>query len=699
MKVKDIMSFNPLIINGNYTVKETVKIFSEKRIDAALIVDEEKKLIGIFTKTHIYRMILNNVDMKTQVKHVMKRGPFLTGQPDDEFENAVTSEVPRLPVTDEKGMVIGILTRGDIARAFFHSYHSISRQLEAIINSTHNMIISVDRKGRVNVFNRAAENILGVKAKDVMGKPIVDILPTSRLMNVIKTGKPEPLQKITLKGKNFISNRSPIIKDGTIIGAVSVLQDMSDIQKVSQELEYIKELNEEFNAIFTSSYDGLYICDGEGTILRLNQAFEMITGINGGELLGRNEAETVEEGIVSESLTRPVLQKKEPVTIIQKTRAGKTALATGNPVFDSEGQICRIVSNVRDITELNMLKQKLDQAESLTQHYESELETLRLRYAGSSNMVVNSPGMRKLMEMVIRLAKVDSTVLIAGESGTGKELIAETLHRNSPRRKGPFIKVNCGAIPENLLESELFGYEAGAFTGAKKEGKPGYFELASGGILLLDEIGELPLSLQVKLLRALQSMEITRVGGTYPLKIDVRIMAATNRDLLKMVQRKQFREDLYYRLNVVPIYVPPVRDRKEDITQFVVHFMQVFNKKYQLTKRISPEVIDIFMKYDWPGNVRELENLIERLIVITPKDIITREDLPSNLSNVGSGNVPQVLVSGIVPLKEAVESVEKQILEKAYVEYNSTRQMAGELKVAASTIVRKAAKYGIKTAR
>jgi TyrR family helix-turn-helix protein len=314
-------------------------------------------------------------------------------------------------------------------------------------------------------------------------------------------------------------------------------------------------------------------------------------------------------------------------------------------------------------------------------------------------MVVNSPGMRKLMEMVIRLAKVDSTVLIAGESGTGKELIAETLHRNSPRRKGPFIKVNCGAIPENLLESELFGYEAGAFTGAKKEGKPGYFELASGGILLLDEIGELPLSLQVKLLRALQSMEITRVGGTYPLKIDVRIMAATNRDLLKMVQRKQFREDLYYRLNVVPIYVPPVRDRKEDITQFVVHFMQVFNKKYQLTKRISPEVIDIFMKYDWPGNVRELENLIERLIVITPKDIITREDLPSNLSNVGSGNVPQVLVSGIVPLKEAVESVEKQILEKAYVEYNSTRQMAGELKVAASTIVRKAAKYGIKTAR
>lgn len=296
--------------------------------------------------------------------------------------------------------------------------------------------------------------------------------------------------------------------------------------------------------------------------------------------------------------------------------------------------------------------------------------------------------------MVIRLARVDSTVLITGESGTGKELVAETIHNYSDRKQEPFIKVNCGAIPENLLESELFGYEPGAFTGARQGGKPGYFELAQGGTLFLDEIGDLPFNLQVKLLRVLQAREIIRVGGTKPLKIDVRIVAGTHRNLREMVKRREFREDLYYRLNVVPVNVPPLRERKEEITSLVMHFMRLFNRKYRLTKKISPEVIDIFMQYDWPGNVRELENLVERLVVITPEDVITREDLPAQLMG-QRRNLSEVSVSGIIPLREAVESVEKQILEQAYTEYRTTRQMARALQVDASTVVRKAAKYGI----
>ena len=299
------------------------------------------------------------------------------------------------------------------------------------------------------------------------------------------------------------------------------------------------------------------------------------------------------------------------------------------------------------------------------------------------------------METIIRVAQVDSTVLITGESGTGKELLAETIHANSARKEGPFIKVNCGAIPESLLESELFGYDAGAFTGARKEGKAGYFELANSGTLFLDEIGDLPLNLQVKLLRVIQSREIVRVGGIKPLKVDIRIVAATNRNLVDMVRRKEFREDLYYRLNVVPINVPPLRQRKEEIPSLVVHFLQVFNRKYKQVKRISPEVIDLFMEYDWPGNVRELENLMERLVVITPSDTITVQDLPSHFGNLAKDWSNKVHVLDIVPLREAVESVEKQILEKAYVQFRTTRQMARALKVDASTVVRKAAKYGI----
>ncbi|MGI6434743.1 MAG: sigma 54-interacting transcriptional regulator [Syntrophomonadaceae bacterium] len=697
MKLKEIMTADPIVIKAHFTIDRVIELFIENKIDGVPVVDEQNKLIGLFTKGHIYRAVAQSMDLKTSIEHLMTRDVF-TGHPDDEFEDVVTPAIPRLPVVDEEGRVVGILTRGDIANAFFNSYQSISSELEAIINSTHNMIISVDEIGTIKVFNRSAERLLGLGA-EVIGQNILDVLPNSRLMEVMKSGQVELMQKINMQGKEFVSNRTPIIKDNKTIGAVAVLQDSSELEKISQELHYVKELNKELDAIIESSFDGLYISDGEGITLRLNKAFEMISGINSHEFLGRNVDHIEKEGIVSESVTKLVLQRGEPVTIIQNYKTGKTALATGNPVFDKDGGIFRVVCNVRDITELNMLKEKLEQAQGLTQHYESELRSLRMKYTAPDRMVVNSAEMRKMLDMVVRVAKVESTILITGESGTGKELIAQTIHENSPCRKGPYIKVNCGAIPENLLESELFGYDNGAFTGARKEGKPGFFQLASGGTLFLDEIGELPLGLQVKLLRVLQSKEITRVGGTAPLKVDVRIVAATNRDLLEMVQNKQFRGDLYYRLNVLPIHVPPLRERKDDIPNLVVHFVQVFNQKYQLTKRIAPEVVEMFMGYDWPGNVRELENLIERLIVVTPGDVIDWHDLPVHISNDPLESIyespSQISVSGIIPLKDAVESVERQILQQAYAKYRTTRQMARELKVDASTIVRKAAKYGI----
>ncbi|HCF49890.1 MAG TPA: AAA family ATPase [Syntrophomonas sp.] len=697
MKLKEIMTADPIVVRADRSICEVIRLFMENKIDGVPVVDEDGILIGLFTKGHIYKAIKQSLDLQSPVVELMTREVF-TGQPDDDFEDVVSPSVPRLPVVDQGGRVVGILTRGDIANAFFNSYKNISSELDAIIDSTHNMIISVDENGIIKVFNRSAERLLGLGA-EVIGEHILDVLPNSRLMEVMKTGQVELMQKITLRGREFVSNRSPIIKDNKIIGAVAVLQDPSELEKISRELHYVKELNEELDAIIESSFDGLYISDGQGITLRLNKAFEMISGINGHEFLGHNVDDIEKEGIVSESVTKLVLQRREPVTIIQNYKTGKITLATGNPVFDKNGEIFRVVCNVRDITELNILNEKLERAQGLTQHYESELRSLRMRYAAPERLVVNSPEMRKMLDMVVRIAQVESTILITGETGTGKELIAQIIHENSPCHQGPFIKVNCGAIPETLLESELFGYENGAFTGARKEGKPGFFQLASGGTLFLDEIGELPLGLQVKLLRVLQSKEITRVGGTTPIQVDVRIVAATNRDLMEMVQNKQFRGDLYYRLNVLPIYVPPLRERKDDIPNLVVHFVQIFNQKYQLTKRIAPEVIEIFMEYDWPGNVRELENLIERLIVITPGDVVNWQDLPVHITNEApaalSDNSSQITVSGIIPLKDAVESVEKQILQQAYAKYRTTRQMAAELKVDASTIVRKAAKYGI----
>jgi PAS domain S-box-containing protein/TyrR family helix-turn-helix protein len=592
---------------------------------------------------------------------------------------------------NEDGKLVGIITRGDIAQAFFDSYSTISLEYETIINSAYNIIVCVDEKGIIRVWNSSAK-LLGWKAEDAIGKNILDVLPTSNLPDIIKSGRVEPSRKVNFNDRFFISNRSPLIKDGKIIGAVAILQDISEMDKITKELRDVKELN---NAVVESSYDGLVVTDGKGIVLRYNKAFELLTGINEHEYLGRSVEDIRNDGIISDPVTTYVLEQKKSITIMQESKIGKLLLTTGTPIFNKKREIIMVVCNTRDITELNSLKQKLEKVEGLSQHYESQIRTLKMQYTSNEKMVITSIKMRDMIDMVIRLAAVDSTVLITGESGTGKELIAEIIHSNSLRKSMPLIKVNCGAIPENLLESELFGYEGGAFTGAKKEGKAGYIEMAEGGTLFLDEIGELPLNLQVKLLRFLQSKEIIRVGGGKYTKVDVRIVSATNRDLFEMIHEKQFREDLYYRLNVVPVNTPPLRDRKEDIPALVAHFLQIFNRKYNMNKRIIPGVVDIFMQYDWPGNVRELENLIERLVVITINNLVSIEDLPAHLADKGGASYSHIIVSGIIPLKDAIESVEKQLLEKVYAKYRTTRQMAKELNVDASTIVRKAAKYNI----
>ncbi|MEQ8174922.1 MAG: sigma 54-interacting transcriptional regulator [Syntrophomonadaceae bacterium] len=692
MRFREIMTTDPVTLTPEQTVRQAADIFIERRIDGAPVLDEEGRLLGLFTKTHLYRCITQNIPYDTLVADLMERS-VITGDPDAVIDDVIYPQVGRLPMV-EGGKLVGMVTRTDLARAFFDALREVSAEFKTIIDSTHNMIVSVDTEGLINIFNAPAERNLRTKAEDVSGLPILDVFPTSGLLETLKSGAVEAMQKIILNGQMYLSNRSPVVKDGMIIGAVAVLQDIQDLENLTQELAIVKELNEELDAIIESSFDGLYIADGKGITLRVNKAFEMITGISSEEFLGRDVDDIENTGLVSESVTALALKKREPVTIIQTyEKTGALTLATGNPVFDKNGNLFRVVSNVRDITELDNLKHKLEQMQTLSQHYQNQLRSLRLQYA-NTEVVVNAPCMKELLDTAFRMAQVDSTILIAGESGTGKELIAELIHNNSPRNSEAFIKVNCGAIPDNLLESELFGYEGGAFTGARKEGRHGYLEMANKGTIFLDEIGDLPYNVQVKLLRFLQNKEITRIGGSGPFKVDVRVVAATNRDLLDMVKQKLFREDLYYRLNVVPLNVPPLRDRKEDIPSLVSYFLQRFNRKYHMTKRISPDVVATFIHYDWPGNVRELENLIERLLVVTSGDLISLQALPDHLIP-HEDSLPKVVVTGILPYKEAVESLEKQLIEQAYGQFRTTRQMAAQLGVNASTIVRKAAKYGI----
>jgi transcriptional regulator with PAS, ATPase and Fis domain/NAD-dependent dihydropyrimidine dehydrogenase PreA subunit len=335
---------------------------------------------------------------------------------------------------------------------------------------------------------------------------------------------------------------------------------------------------------------------------------------------------------------------------------------------------------------------RITEAARLLLSWESR-ETKKSHDSMQNPIIAYSIEMGKVLQVATKVAQVTSTVMILGESGVGKEVVARFVHNASLRRGGPFVTINCGAIPPNLLESELFGYEAGAFTGAKRQGKPGMIETASSGTLFLDEISDLPLDLQVKLLQVIQERRLTRVGGIQPIEVDIRIIAATNRDLAKMVERGEFRADLFYRLNVVPIVIPPLRSRRDDIIPLIYHFLAKHNNTHRYNKTISRETREVLTQYSWPGNVRELENLIERLVVTVEGDEIGVEDLPQYIKERDVSCNSKVIVEGVIPLREAVEEVERQLIKHAQEEHETTYEIAEALGVNQSTVVRKLKKY------
>lgn len=445
--------------------------------------------------------------------------------------------------------------------------------------------------------------------------------------------------------------------------------------------------------LLESSYDGIWITDHVGKILFANSANAKLLGVPRSELENKTTQELQDEGVFQTSAILEALQTRQQVSkVCNNPRTCLTVLATATPVFNEAGDIQYIFNNVRDITALNEMRESLQDKDEIIRQQNSQLETMKLRL-GVGTIIANSKAFTQVVELARRAATFDgATVLILGESGTGKEVISELIVNTSPRKDKPYLQINCGAIPENLIESELFGYEKGAFTGADAKGRKGLFEAANGGTVFLDEIGDLPLHMQVKLLRVLQQKRIVRIGGTETVNLDVRIIAATNKDLKQMVKEGRFREDLYYRLNVVPIEIPPLRDRKEDILPLVNHFLTVANRKYHTNKSIYSDTIDVLESYSWPGNVRELENLMENLVITTPGDIIRRENLSERLkfSTEDRGFTED---TEVITLKETVERAEYMAIQKAIRQCGSIRKAAVALGVDPSTIVRKQQNY------
>ena len=571
--------------------------------------------------------------------------------------------------------------------------------LEQIFNATSNGFIATDASGHIVFVNNQAEAILGLGRKKIIGAHIPEVLPMTGplVLKCLETGKPQLGQHILGKSVKLVVNITTIRRNGRTIGAVCNFQGMHEFEIAARRLESYKCLNEQLNTIFKASSDGIWVCDGKGRVIKINEASEKLNGIEAEDVIGKSVAELVSEGLFDRSVTMEVLDTERQVSLVQyvkKTR--RHLLVTGTPAFDEEGNIFLVVVNERDMTQLHAVREQLQETRLVKEKFKDELAELSMLELKKQEIIAESEKMRQVLRTALKLAHLGaSNILLLGESGTGKGLLAKFIHKNSNRKKKPFVQINCAALPETLLEAELFGYEKGAFTGASEQGKVGLFELAQEGTLFLDEIGDLPFSVQAKLLKYLDDHEVMRLGGTKAKIVDCTIITATNRDLETLTKKGKFRKDLFYRLNAFNIQIPPLCERPEDIFELVNYFLRKYNRAYKQAKRISPEALEVLHSSPLQGNVREVENLLKKAVALSDNEVLDEFILKSLAGGMGKWNRSDTRERQQLDLKEEVLTFEKEILTNAIRRCKSTRELASYLGISQPTVVRRMKKHGL----
>lgn len=574
--------------------------------------------------------------------------------------------------------------------------------LEQIIQASDIGIIATDATGHIVFINKKAEKILDFEKKKVLGAYVCDLLPLSgpQVMHCLHTKTSLHGHHIIGKSVSLVINISLIESGDKIFGAVCSLQNMEEFDASAKKMESYRMYHIQLKTIFQNLQDGIWILDPQGRIIDINPAAEKLNAIRASERIGTRSEDLMREGFFDRSATLEAIATKKQVRIFQYVKPSQKYLdVTSTPIFDKDGNISLVVVNERDVTQIVQLKKQLEENRMITETYRDELAERNLREVKEKlNIITKNENFNQIMHTVLKLARLDaSNILFLGESGTGKGMLAKFVHKNSPRNQKPLIQINCSAIPESLLEAELFGYEKGAFTGASQKGKIGLIELAHGGILFLDEIAELPLSVQAKILKYLDDHEIMRLGSTKTTVADCCIIAATNRELGTLVKEKKFREDLYYRLSTFTITIPPLRDRKEDLTELIRHFLHFYNDSYKQNKHFSPEALTLFYNYSFPGNVRELKNIIERAVVMSNEDTIQRGYLAELTALADRPSENRIMNKGT--FSEEVCSAEREIIKRAMSHCKSTREMARYMGISQSTVARKMRLMGLSWSR
>lgn len=692
MLMSDMMTRDVPLLRLKDNLKQGVELLRWTKLDAIPVVDEDDFLIGIFTKANVLDAFLVGADsseiiaqhFNSQVVTVEADAPYREVE-----QRAKQSSVGTGVVVDKEGKTLGIFTKVDMILALFREAEQMATKLNTVYQAMPNGIIVVDRNNRIQQINPSGEKILGLEQEGLQGHLFSSVFPGLNLSGVLKQSQHLIGVQTQMNQVSVLCNISPVSKGA---GAVIVFQALTDFEQVALELEATKRLYETLFTVTNIAYEAIFVVDDQGRITLVNEAACHFFCKKEKELL----QQPIDQVITNNRLLRTLKTGIAEINEIQVIH-GRPYIVSCLPIV-REGKIIGAVGKIifQKLEEVKELAQRFAQMDHELNFYKEKVGPNRLPITFNEIVTVNQD-MRRLKQEAEIAARGNSTVMLTGESGTGKELFAEAIHQASVHRKGPYVKVNCAAVPENLLESEFFGYANGAFTGAQKGGKAGKFAVANGGTLFLDEIGDMSLNLQSKLLRVLEDRCFEPVGSNDSVKVDVRIIAATNKDLIQMVASSKFRSDLYYRLNVISFRLTPIRDRPEDITPLVHVFLERLNRDFG--KRIvgvTPDVHKILVGHRWPGNVRELKNVIERAVNFASGQLLELADLPFYLRE-EKQEVPLRLMKDW-NLGSAHEHLDKETLEKALFKVNGNKSEAARLLgISRSWLYEKMRRYDIKS--
>ncbi len=693
MRLENMMTCNFSTLTADDSLDKATGLLRSSQRDGLPVLNADGSLAGIFTKTNLYDALLKSVSLDNTVEEYYNRNVVKISK--DLSYDEVIEAVRKIPVgtgvvVDSNDKVVGLFTKVELITSLFKEERMLNTRLNAMCQAMHNALILVDESGFINYINRSAGQLFSIDFEQVQGSELDKILPGLDMNRVLKSGLVEIGAKYVFKEKASIVNKTPLIDQGRVIGAIAIFQDITEIESVAAELGTVKSLNRTLQTVLDIGYDALVVVDDESRVIFVNRTFLDFMRLDEKAVMHRPIGEIIENSRMHSVIKTGIPELKDIQFIENKPYVvSRLPVIRDQKVIGAVGKI-----SFRRVNELRELAERLENMNNRLTHFQEELKKERHRDQPFKfeDIITLNPVMLDLIRDARQAAQGLSTVLVSGESGVGKELMAQALHQDGPRSNRPFVKINCAAIPENLLESEFFGYAGGAFTGARQGGKEGMLDRANGGTLFLDEIGDMPLSLQGKLLRVLQDQAYERVGDTATVKVDIRFIAATNQDLEEKISRGAFRKDLYYRLNVIHIPIPPLRERVEDIKPLVYAFLAKYNKIFGMNVNdISSEALNALHSYNWPGNIRELENVIERALNFTVENTIKLDNLPPKLRKLdinasesqgekyyGSG-FSNSLVSNVQIYKTEREEKEKETIARALNQANGNKSEAARI--------------------